>query len=86
MSQITCELESEMSEFRNRSLDKEYKAVLLDATYIKTRRVDKVSSEAYYVCLVIKEDYSREVISIQNAPTESAANWDDIRFKRERSS
>lgn len=40
--------------------------------------MDSVSNEAYYVILGVKEDRTREVLSIVNFPTESASNWLDI--------
>ena len=62
----------------NRKLDINYPIVYIDATYIATRRDDSVSNEAYYVILGVKEDRTREVLSIVNFPTESSSNWLDI--------
>lgn len=62
----------------NRKLDKRYPIIYIDATYVATRRDDCVSNEAYYIILGVKEDRTREVISIYNAPTESANNWSEV--------
>ncbi len=66
-----------MTAYRERRLSAYYPVVYLDATYVKTRR-EQVSSEAYYVALGLKDDMTREVIGIYNAPTESAYVWEDI--------
>jgi transposase-like protein len=59
----------------NRPLDKRYPIIYIDATYWHTRRIDSVSNEAYYTILAVKEDRTREVLSIVNHPTEGASNW-----------
>jgi putative transposase len=58
-----------------RPLNKRYPIIYIDATYWHTRRVDSVSSEAYYTVLAVKEDRTREVLTIINHPTEGASNW-----------
>ncbi|WP_371188966.1 IS256 family transposase [Thalassotalea maritima] len=77
VSRITKSLYEEMEDFRKQKLCDYYPIIYLDATFIKTKR-ETVSSEAYYIVLAVKHDMTREVIGIYNAPTESAANWDDI--------
>lgn len=59
------------------SLDAYYPVVYIDATYWHTRREDAVSSEAYYTILGVKQDSTREVLSIVNHPTEGASNWEE---------
>jgi len=61
----------------NRPLEKRYPIIYIDATYWHTRRIDAVSNEAYYTILAVKEDRTREVLSIVNHPTEGATNWKD---------
>lgn len=58
-----------------RKLEKRYPIIYIDATYWHTRRVDEVSSEAYYTVLAVKEDRTREVLTIVNHPNEGASNW-----------
>jgi putative transposase len=60
-----------------RSLSNRYPIIYIDATYWNTRRVDSVSSEAYYTILGVKEDRTREVLAIVNHPTEGSNNWRD---------
>lgn len=61
-----------------RGLDSRYPIVYIDATYVLTHRDDTVSNEAYYTVLGVKEDRTREVLTVVNFPTESATNWKDV--------
>ena len=58
-----------------RTLEKRYPIIYIDATYWHTRRLDSVSSEAYYTILAVREDRTREVLSVINHPTEGSSNW-----------
>lgn len=59
-------------------LDHRYPIIYIDATHVLTRRDDAVSNEAYYTVLGVKEDRTREVLTVVNFPTESATNWKDV--------
>lgn len=59
----------------NRTLDNHYPVVYIDATYWHTRRDKQVSQEAFYTVLGVKQDRTREVLTIVNHPTEGATNW-----------
>jgi len=59
-----------------RPLEPYYPIILIDATFIYTRRVDNVSKEAYYTIMGVKADRTREVLSIVNFPTESSTAWE----------
>ena len=78
VSRITASFADEMKAFRERTLDNNYPIIMMDATYIKTRRDSSVSSEAYYIVLGVRQDTTREILGIYNAPTESAGEWDEI--------
>lgn len=60
------------------NLDPIYPIIYIDATFWHTRRKDKVSNEAYYTILGVKQNGKREVLSVVNHPNESASNWEDI--------
>ncbi|HTO14668.1 MAG TPA: IS256 family transposase [Edaphocola sp.] len=60
-----------------KDLDELYPVIYIDATYWHTRRGDEVSSEAYYTILGVKQDATREVLSIINHPNEGASNWEE---------
>ena len=78
VSRLLDTARSDVSAWLNRRLDARYPIIYIDATYVATRRDDSVSNEAYYIILGVKEDRTREVLSIVNHPTESASNWLDI--------
>ena len=61
-----------------RKLDYRYPVIYIDATYVLTRRDACVSNEAYYTVLGVKEDRTREVLSVVNFPTESSTGWQDV--------
>ena len=61
-----------------RPLDKFYPAIYIDAHYNSVRRGNSVSKEAFYVVLGVKEDFTREVLSIINHPVESSSLWKDV--------
>lgn len=77
ISNITKEFYGQMQSWRERSLDERYLIVYIDAIHIKVRR-ERVSSEAFYILLGLKEDYTREVIGIVSIPTESASGWEEV--------
>ena len=37
-----------------------------------------VSTEAFYILLGLKEEYTREVLGIVNIPQEPACSWKDV--------
>lgn len=43
-----------------------------------TRRDTSVSNEAYYTVLGVREDRTREILTVVNFPTESATNWQNV--------
>lgn len=77
ISNITSSFSGQMEQWRNRSLDSKYLAVYIDAIHLKIRR-ETVSSEAFYILLGVKEDYTREVLGIVNIPSESASGWKEV--------
>ena len=68
----------EVGAWLQRPLEPYYPIILIDATFIYTRRVDHVSKEAYYTIMGVKQDRTREVLSIVNFPTESSTGWESI--------
>lgn len=77
ISNITATFYSQMEQWRERPLESTYVAVYIDAIHLKIRR-GTVSSEAFYVLLGVREDYTREVIGIVNIPSESASGWKEV--------
>lgn len=75
ISNMMLEAKADMNAWLTRDLEKRYPIIYIDATYWHTRRIDEVRSEAYYTILAVKEDRTREVLSIVNHPNEGANNW-----------
>ena len=77
ISKITATFSEQMNQWRNRPLDPSYLAVYIDAIHLKVRR-GTVSSEAFYIIMGVKTDYTREVIAIESIPSESATGWKEV--------
>ena len=75
VSFLMKESREEVGVWLNRTLDPHYLVIYIDATFVSTRRDKSVSKEAYYSVLGIKEDGTREVLSVVNHPTEGASLW-----------
>ena len=77
VSNMMLSAKADMESWLNRTIEKRYPIIYIDATYWHTRREESVSNEAYYTILAVKEDRTREVLSIVNHPNEGATNWKD---------
>jgi transposase-like protein len=78
ISQMMNDARRDVFNWLERQIDTMYPILYIDATYWHTRRGDKVSKEAYYTVLAVKQDRTREVLSVINHPTEGAGNWEEI--------
>lgn len=74
VSLINKQFYEQMELWRNRTLESHYLVVYIDAIHQKICR-ETISTEAVYVLLGLKEDYTREVIGLLSIPTESATGW-----------
>jgi putative transposase len=72
ISRITTDFGALVESWLSRSLDSYYPIIYIDAIHVKVRR-DCVATESFYVLLGLKEDLTREVLSIVNIPQESAS-------------
>jgi len=77
ISRITTDFAALVEAWTNRPLAPFYPIVFIDAIHIKVRR-DTVATEAFYILLGLKEDYTREVLGIINIPQESASGWQEV--------
>ena len=75
ISYLMKDSRAEIDVWLKRGLDSHYLVLYIDATYVSTRRDKSVNKEAYYSILGIKEDGTREVLSVVNHPTEGAGLW-----------
>jgi len=77
VSRITTDFSVFVKSWLDRTLDSYYPIVYIDAIHIKVRR-ERVGTEAFYILLGLKEDYTREVLAIINIPQESASGWQEV--------
>lgn len=75
ISNINVSFYEQMESWRNRELEEEYHVVYIDAIWEKVKR-DTIRSEAFYVLMGLKTDFTREIIGIVNIPTESSTGWE----------
>lgn len=75
ISYLMKDSREDVSIWLERKLDPHYLVLYIDATFVHTRRDKSVSKEGYYTILGIKEDGSREVLSVVNHPNEGATLW-----------
>lgn len=78
ISNMMVSAKADIQSWLNRDLEERYPIIYIDATYWHTRRIDSVSNEAYYTVLGVKEDRTREVLTVINHPNEGAGNWKDV--------
>jgi transposase-like protein len=77
ISRITTDFSTFVQAWAERPLSAFYPIVYIDAIHIKVRR-NTVTTEAFYILLGLKEDYTREVLGIVNIPQESASGWQEV--------
>ncbi len=74
-----CESSRKLAlEWLERPIEDFYPVIYIDAHYNSVRRGKTTSKEAFYVVLGVKEDFTREVLSVINHPTESSTLWKDV--------
>ena len=78
VSRLLTTAREDVSLWLNRGLEHRYPILYIDATYVLTRWDNAVSNEAYYTVLGVREDRTREVLTVVNFPTESATNWKEV--------
>ncbi len=76
ISNISQEFKELLTNWRNRPLEKNYPIIMIDAIHSKLRRLDSVETEAFCVVVGVREDKSRDILALENIPTESAAGWE----------
>jgi len=68
------------------NLDSYYKMIFCDCMFITVRRGDSYSREAVYIAYGVKNDNTRELLTLEVNPTESATMWgelfDELKSKR----
>lgn len=77
ISRISEQFYEHIENWMERRLEKFYPIIFIDALYLKVKR-DTVGTEAFYIVLGLKEDFTREILAIINFPTESASGWKEV--------
>lgn len=77
LSFLMTESREDAAIWLERTLDSHYLVLYIDATFVSTRRDKNVSKDAYFSILGVKEDGTREVLSVVNHPTEGAGLWEN---------
>lgn len=76
ISMITDKVMGDAAEWQNRSLDKVYPIVYLDAVHFKVKQEDhRIVSKASYICLGINKDGYKDVLGIWVGEAEGAKFW-----------
>ena len=78
VSNISQSFYERMEIWRDRDLASHYLALYIDGLHVKLKRNGSYRNECFYIILGLKEDFTREVISIVNFPSESAQGWQQI--------
>jgi putative transposase len=77
ISRISEKFYEQIEAWLNRKVELYYPVIFIDAVYLKVKR-DIVASEAFYIVLGLKEDFTREILAITSLPQESASGWQDV--------
>ena len=78
VSRLCAELDEEVERFRSRPLEGEYPYVWLGATFVKTRQLGRVVSQAVVVAIGVNAEGVREVLGLDVGPSEDGSFW--LRF------
>lgn len=77
ISRIATGSKDVIDKWLSRPLPSEAEALMIDATYIKTRR-GTVGSEAYLTAMALYPDGTRDVVGIYNNPSEGSTLWQSL--------
>lgn len=75
VSQVSKELDTEVSRFRGAPLSKSYPVVWIDALYEKIRDDEKVTSKAIMIAMAINSEGKKEILAIEPMDNESTDTW-----------
>ncbi len=78
VSELCKGLNKSVFEFKNRSLEKSYPFLILDALYIKVREDFRVRSKAFLVAFGINEDGRKEILGFDVCENETEYHWESF--------
>jgi transposase-like protein len=78
VSRMARALDEELSVWRQRTLDKGYPYLVVDAHYEYVREDGRVESEGVLTAKGINQDGFREILAVAVAPSEEEASWGEL--------
>jgi transposase-like protein len=78
VSRMAQALDEELSGWRQRTLEKGYPYLVVDAHYEYIREDGRVESEGVLTVKGINQDGYREIVGLAVAPSEEEASWSDV--------
>lgn len=78
ISGIVKQLDVQLDQFANRSLDEAYPYLIVDARYEKVRESGTIRSRAVLIAIGIDWDGRRQILGVELANRESASSWKDF--------
>lgn len=75
VSQVSKELDTEVTQFRQAPLSESYPVVWIDALYEKIREDQKVTSKAIMIAMAINSQGQKEMLAIEPMNNESTDTW-----------
>jgi transposase-like protein len=78
ISRMAQALDEELSGWRQRTLEKHYPYLVIDARYEYIREDGRVESEGVLMVKGINQDGYREILSVAVAPGEDEATWGEV--------
>lgn len=75
VSEVCKDLDTIVTEFKNRPLDGIYPFLYVDATYFKTRENHRITSKAFMVAMAITDEGKREIVGFDVYDNESKETW-----------
>ncbi len=78
VSRIVVSFDEERQRWRERSLEREYIYLVLDARYEKVRENQRIVSKAFVTVVGITSDCEREIIGVYVIDSESLDGWESV--------
>ena len=78
VSTLAMKLDEEIRQWRERSIEKVYPYLMIDARYEKVRRGGEVISQGVLIAVGIRTEGYREVLGVWVADSESEASWGEV--------
>jgi len=78
VSTLAVKLDDEIRQWRERSIEKTYPYLMIDARYEKVRRGGEVLSQGVLIVVGVSTEGLREVLGVWVADSESEASWSEV--------